>query len=118
MTGEYRQAHWAGVMRERQESGLSIKAYCEQVGIHENVYYYWQRKLREAACQQLIAVGNGSERIPTGWAICKAENELNENKTAEISGVEIRIGKCEVKVTRGMDEEMLSTVLRMLVALC
>ena len=37
---EYRLSHWAQVMRERIESGLSIKAFCENVGFHENIYYY------------------------------------------------------------------------------
>lgn len=40
-------------MRERSDSGLSIKAFCKNAGFHENVYYYWQRKLREAACEKL-----------------------------------------------------------------
>lgn len=52
---EYRLTHWAGIMRDRQESGLSIRAYCEQVGFHENSYYYWQKKLREAACEVTYA---------------------------------------------------------------
>jgi transposase-like protein len=40
-------------MHERKESGLSVKAFCEGAGIHENSYYYWQKKLREAACGEL-----------------------------------------------------------------
>jgi len=51
IAGGYRLTHWAQIMHERQESGMSIKAYCKQQGFHENVYYYWQRKLREAAWQ-------------------------------------------------------------------
>ena len=43
---EYRLSHWAQIMQERSASGLSIKAYCETQGIHQNVYHYWQRKLR------------------------------------------------------------------------
>jgi hypothetical protein len=54
---EYRLAHWAQIMRERGESGLSIKAYCANAGYHENAYFYWQRKLREAACAQMRAPG-------------------------------------------------------------
>jgi len=52
---EFRLAHWQVIMRERAESGLSIKAFCEKAGFHENIYFYWQRKLREAACEQLEA---------------------------------------------------------------
>ena len=55
---EYRLAHWAGIIRERSESGLTIKAFCEKAGFHQNIYFYWQRKLREAACGQLAVSVN------------------------------------------------------------
>ena len=48
IAAEYRLAHWTQIMRRKKESGLSAKAFCENEGIHENVYYYWQQKLREA----------------------------------------------------------------------
>ena len=51
---EYRMSHWAQIMRERIESGLSIKAFCRQMGICGNTYFYWQRKLRKAACEALL----------------------------------------------------------------
>ena len=49
ITKEYRLSHWIQIMQERCESGLSIKGYCEREGIHQNIYHYWQRKLRAAA---------------------------------------------------------------------
>jgi hypothetical protein len=60
---EYRITHWASIMRERTERGLNIRAFCEEKGIHENVYYYWQKKLREAACEQLSVMDNKSSRL-------------------------------------------------------
>ncbi|WP_337999084.1 IS66 family insertion sequence element accessory protein TnpA, partial [Desulforamulus hydrothermalis] len=53
IAAEYRLAHWAQIVRRKNESGLSIKAFCASEGFRENTYYYWQRKLREAACEQL-----------------------------------------------------------------
>ena len=53
---EYRLTHWAQIIRRRNESGLSIKAFCTNEGFHENIYYYWQRKLREAVCEQMTGV--------------------------------------------------------------
>jgi len=44
---DYRLAHWAQIMHERTQSGLSIKAYCKQIGICGNTYFYWQRRVRE-----------------------------------------------------------------------
>ena len=53
---EYRLSHWAGIIRERGESGLTIRAYCDSIGIQENSYYYWLRKLREAASNELSEI--------------------------------------------------------------
>jgi len=48
-------AHWAGVMRQRGESGQSIRSWCRENGVFEKTYYYWQRKLRAAACERMAA---------------------------------------------------------------
>jgi hypothetical protein len=32
---------------------MTVKAYCERNRIHENIYYYWQKKIREALCEEL-----------------------------------------------------------------
>jgi len=53
---DYRLAHWAGITQERNESGLGVRAYCANTGITESSYYYWQRKLRKAACEGLAIV--------------------------------------------------------------
>jgi hypothetical protein len=50
-------------MREREESGLSIKAYCENAGFHENKYYYWQKKLRDAAYGELAIVQSDASNL-------------------------------------------------------
>jgi len=53
---EYRLAHWAGIAQERKESGLGVRAFCSSTGITESSYYYWQRKMRKAACEGLAIV--------------------------------------------------------------
>ena len=55
---EYRLAHWAGIVKERSESGLTIRDYCKGLGIHENSYYYWLKKLRKAAFDGIPEIGN------------------------------------------------------------
>ena len=60
---EYRLSHWAQVIQERIQSGLSISAYCKQIGICGNTYFYWQRRVRAVACEQLAA--NNTERVKT-----------------------------------------------------
>ena len=103
---EYRLAHWAQIMRARQESGLNIKAFCEESGFHENVYYYWQRKLREAACIELAVKAPETSLTPTGWA------RLETSPTA--SAVSVEINGCVVSVTAETDSALLAKVCRTL----
>ena len=87
---EYRITHWMGIMREQKESGLSIKEYCEQMGMHENKYYYWQRRLREMAINQINTQSGEATNnlVPKGFAevkLAKATGqEAGNEETAEI----------------------------------
>jgi putative transposase len=114
---EYRLSHWAQVMQERTQSGLSIKAFCRQAGICGNTYFYWQRKLREAACQELLPAANeggANAVIPTGWAICKEV----ESETTQSNTVFIEIGKCRVSAGKDTNPELLEKVCKVLLRLC
>ena len=113
IAGGYRLTHWARIMHERQESGMSIKAYCKQQGFHENVYYYWQRKLREAACTEMAA-REQEERglVPGGWARLEPTSTVPSG-----SSVNIEINGCQVEVTAETDPELLVKVCRTLKAL-
>jgi len=59
LVAEYRLAHWMQIIQDRQDSGLNIKDYSSRIGIHHNTYFYWQRKVRIAACNHIA--GNSDE---------------------------------------------------------
>jgi len=114
IAAEYRLSHWAQMMRERQERGLSIKAYCRESGFHENVYYYWQRKLRQTACAELTERTADAETglVPSGWTrLTGAGSEpLGSALVIEING-------CRVNVTAETDGALLEKVCRTLKAI-
>ena len=115
---ELRLSHWAGIMRQRKESGQSIKAFCESEGIYPNVYFYWQRKLREATCQMLVdnsqnePTGTDDSAVPSGWAICTPTYKAKEN------ALPIEIGNCRVLVSADTDGELLAKTCKVLMSLC
>lgn len=47
-TRDVRLAHWASLIQQCNESGLSKKAWCAQNRINEKSFYYWQRCVRKA----------------------------------------------------------------------
>ena len=49
LRGDLRLQSWTEVIRAKQESGLTNREFCAQHGIAEKTYYYWLRKVRQAA---------------------------------------------------------------------
>ena len=117
LTQDVRLRHWAEQMHSRQASGLSIRKWCREQGVSEKVYYYWQRKLREAAAKQITqeAVGTSQALIPRGWAQVDAADEA-QNK--EVATLPIEIGHCRIVADETTDSELLAKVCRVLVTLC
>ena len=97
IASEYRLTQWAQVIHERNESGLSIRAFCKKAGIGENVYYHWQRKLRAAACEQLVESHAGPTEllVPSTTFAEIRMTEPTEQPTLPESG---RIGEVRVEV--------------------
>jgi len=115
VAAEYRLAHWGQVLQERRASGMSIKEFCKTAGFRESVYYYWQRKLREAACEEL-SVRKGRENtgtegalVPSGWAVCKTAESRIQGKA-----MVIEINGCRVHVEADAAPEQLAKVIRVL----
>lgn len=56
----YRLQQWSEIIRECQNSGMTVKAYCRQQGVSEKSYYYYLKKLRtmavEASKVQLVQI--------------------------------------------------------------
>lgn len=107
---EYRLAHWTQVMRDRTDRGLSIHAYCEEAGIHENTYFYWQRKLREAAYTGMQETSAEVKSIvPNGWATIGVSERSTKTK-----GLTVEAGGCHITVGENTDLELLMRVCQVL----
>jgi putative transposase len=119
MATQYKMAQWAQIMQERTASGQSIRGYCEANGITRQVYFYWQRKLREAAAQQLAAAAEPEKvqhaLVPKGWAqACIAEERTPE----QAGSLTVRVGGAEIEVRQGFDEVLLASVIKTLSQSC
>ena len=105
---EYRLSKWAGIIQERKSSGKSVKDFCFDSDISMSAYFYWQRKLRETACEKIENTNEYTEMVPAGWMQLSTEQQ---NKTATI---EIEIGDCRINVNKETDPALLKQVCLML----
>jgi transposase-like protein len=101
VVAEFRLAHWSQVLNERKQSGLSIRAFCDRAGINEKTYYYWQRKLREAVCAELLANSQTDSFYESGA----------DTLSIEING-------CSVLAGMDTDSELFAKTCKVLMSLC
>jgi len=109
-TAEYRLLQWAQIIKARQESGQTIKDFCQTAGISKYKYFYWQRKLREIACTELAkAEEYDNSTVPEGWIKLAPEpkQHMEGNLIIEING-------CHIVVNNDTDSELIKKVVRVL----
>ena len=72
------------------------------MGMHENKYYYWQRRLREAAISQIEGKKEapGNMIVPQGFTEVKIADASGQEASGDEIG-EIRIETGGVKITAG-----------------
>ena len=51
-TSRMQTGQWADIIKDCKESGLKVDDYCAQHGLSRNAYFYWLRKVKEAAFTQ------------------------------------------------------------------
>lgn len=44
---------WAVLIKERMDSGMTIKEWCRERNIKESQYYYWLKTLREEEADEM-----------------------------------------------------------------
>lgn len=114
MAREVRLNYWTGILQGRAESGQTVRGYCEANGINEKSYYYWQRRLREAACETLSVQRGEMSRLPdTTFAEVPLQTARVLNAT-----VVVRMGEVAVEIPSGADPATVEAVLRAVSVLC
>ena len=102
-TAKYRASQWMEIIRDRQDSGLNIKQYCQERGISRHAYFYWQRKLREATCSDLITQEGALAKVPDGWTQLVPTIAPGSSLTIEISGCRIDVdGNTDLKLLKNV----------------
>jgi putative transposase len=116
IAAQFRLAHWAQIMQERVDCSQSIRAFCQAKGLSPNTYFYWQRKLRETAVNQMAAASQpvpSQPQVPSGWARVSSAQEAEPPR-----GLTLHIGAAKIEVRQGYDEALLASVIKTLSGLC
>lgn len=122
MAENYRLAHWSRLIHERCERRLSVKDFCEEAGFNPNMYYYWQRKLRQAAIAQISDVRPAIPK-PDSATPCFAEvrltpTEVRPDNVTPTGRLCVEFAGMQISADSSYPPEKLAILLRELVRPC
>jgi putative transposase len=110
---QMRLSGWSEAVKERLTSGQTITEFCEAKGISQTTYYYRQKKVREAACAELVKAQNQDGIVPSGWMRLTD----SEPETVAANALTIEVSGFHLAVNSKTDMELLAKVCRMMKSL-
>lgn len=108
-TRQIRLNEWAAIIKECKASGQKVDLYCEQHGLSRDAYYYWLRKVKEAALKQAGFV-ELSALTPEQTRAKTAEKGTSSFQTQMI----IKINEIEFCVNENSSSELVSRMLEII----
>lgn len=106
-TRNVRLAHWAKLIQQCNESGLSKKAWCEQNKINEKSFYYWQRCVRKALYDQQTSL----TAMETTTSFVEVPTIRGANTKIESVAAVIHMKGCQIELSNSASREFLSQLL-------
>ena len=90
----YSAEKWSAWIDEQRDSGLTIAAFCGVIGVSENSFYVWRRKLRSGRSATSLSKASPSESfiplsiVESGGAGDRIEVELPCGAVVRVPGDE------------------------------
>ena len=119
ITHQVRAEHWARILNECMNSGMSKTAWCRENGISEKQFFYWQRILRREAYEasqdpSLPAVTEAGQLSAVQQSVSFAEIKLpavsSDASSVFHPDLVIRKWKFVLEISNSASAELLSRI--------
>lgn len=117
-THDVRRSKWHAVITQCQErpGGMTVKQWLADNGVKEKAYYYWLRKFRKEAYDQMQVPAASGQKNEVSFAEIPVLRDCGSQiqPTAELSGpaAVIRCGSLTVALSNDISESLLSGIFR------
>lgn len=106
MSKQARLEDWTARIMACRNSGMTVRAWCQENGLPEKTYYYWQRRLFQTLSEQ-------QQQIIQQPAFAEITPAPNSGSSGGVA-VTVRISGVEADIHNGADAAAVETVLRIL----
>ena len=110
---QVRLQEWMQLIRERKDSGMTIKQWCDAKGLSENQYYYWLRKIRKTAC---TALENRSDKAPLVHEDGPVFAEISFLPQTQMpcEGITIHMNRADIHIGKDVCTNQLRTIMKVI----
>jgi hypothetical protein len=119
---KYRIQQWAEVVAECQQSDMPVRTWCAEHGICRQTYYFWQKRVREAAfANALTAQGSMGIAPPVRQEPAQTQFvQIAPGGPARDGAVALsfRISAVECEIMNGADIDLVERALLALGKIC
>ena len=117
ITHEMRLSNWKNIVEEcsHRPHGVTVTQWLKDNGINEKVYYYWLRRVRQAAYNQMKTENSTEISLPLNNNVSYAEITLTNNAPAKsLSGTVavLSTGNINIDISESASEEFLIKLMR------
>jgi transposase-like protein len=115
ITRQYRLKQWTELIRECRSSGQTVVAWCAEKSINPKSYYYWLKKVRQAACDSLPACSSSSDQLIVPVSRASQESTLSPSPQA-VKNYDLRIhlGSIAVDLSNTASASLIENTLKAL----
>jgi hypothetical protein len=101
---------WTQIVEECRNSGQTAVKWCAENNVNIKTYYYWQRKICNAVCNEL-AITNNVEKSPAFAEV------MIPVRSSEIA-ITLNLNNISLQIHNGADETVIAQTLRILKSIC
>lgn len=101
---------WEKLINARQDSGLTIKQWCQQNNVSESQYYYYLKKLRLTACEVLPR----KHQDEMQFALVPKHEHSSGTLNAVTCNIRVTLPNAVVEICDGANEAQLKSTLEVL----
>lgn len=104
------------MIKECQDSGKTAAAWCAENGIARWKYFYWLKRVREAACEKMMV---GGELLPPAARETMVFAELSQPVCRKKDvAMTFKMDDYEVEIYNGADGDVIVQTIRALKNIC